>query len=37
MAPLTLLFSNEQRLTLRDNSKDYESYDITRPGQTIVV
>ncbi len=34
---LTLLFSNEQRLTLRDNSKDYESYDITRPGQTIVV
>lgn len=34
---LTLMFSNENRLTILDSSKDYESYDITRPGQTIVV
>jgi hypothetical protein len=34
---LTLMFSNGQRLTILDNSKEYESYDITRPGQTIVV
>jgi hypothetical protein len=34
---LTLMFSNGQRLTIVDNSKEYESYDITRPGKTIVV
>jgi hypothetical protein len=34
---LRLNFSNGQRLTIFDNSKEYESYDITRPGQTIVV
>jgi hypothetical protein len=34
---LTLTFSNGQRLTILDSSKEYESYDITRPGQTIVV
>ena len=34
---LRLHFSNAQRLTINDNSKEYESYDITRPGHTIVV
>ncbi|MGI0085014.1 MAG: DUF6188 family protein [Nitrososphaerales archaeon] len=34
---LTLTFSNGHRLTILDNSKEYESYDITRPGETIVV
>jgi hypothetical protein len=34
---LALKFSNGQRLIILDNSKDYESYDITRPGETIVV
>lgn len=34
---LILTFSNGQRLTIRDSSKEHESYHITRPGQTIVV
>jgi uncharacterized protein DUF6188 len=34
---LSLVFSNRQRLTILDSSKEYESYDITRPGSTIVV
>ncbi len=34
---LLLVFSNGQRLILLDSSKEYESYDITRPGETIVV
>ena len=34
---LTLIFSNGQRLTFLDSSEHYESYDITRPGHTIVV
>jgi Family of unknown function (DUF6188) len=34
---LKIIFSNGQRLTIFDNSKEYESYDITRPGETIVV
>ena len=34
---LSLEFSNGQRLTILDSSKEYESYDITRPGSTIVV
>lgn len=34
---LTLRFSNDSHLTLLDNSDEFESYDITRPGQTIVV
>jgi hypothetical protein len=34
---LTLAFSNQHRLTILDSSKEYESYDITRPGQTIIV
>jgi Family of unknown function (DUF6188) len=34
---LRLIFSNGQRLTVLDSSKEYESYDIARPGQTIVV
>jgi hypothetical protein len=34
---LALTFSNGHRLTMLDSSKEYESYDITRPGQTIVV
>lgn len=33
---LILTFSNGQRLTIPDSSKEYESYRITRPGQTIV-
>jgi hypothetical protein len=34
---LTLAFSNQHCLTLLDSSQEYESYDITRPGQTIIV
>jgi Family of unknown function (DUF6188) len=34
---LTLTFSNGHRLTMVDSSKEYESYDITRPGNTIIV
>lgn len=34
---LTLMFSNGHRLTIPDSSKEYESYDITLPGRTIVV
>jgi hypothetical protein len=34
---LSLVFSNGQRLIFLDSSKEYESYDITRPGQTIIV
>jgi hypothetical protein len=34
---LILNLSNGSRLTIIDNGKEYESYDITRPGQTIVV
>lgn len=34
---LILTFSNGQRLTIPDSSKEHESYLITRPGQTIVV
>jgi uncharacterized protein DUF6188 len=34
---LKLSFSKGQRLTILDSSKEYESYDITRPGQTIIV
>jgi hypothetical protein len=34
---LTLAFSNQHRLTILDSSKEYESYDISRPGQTIIV
>jgi hypothetical protein len=31
------MFSNGHRLTILDSYKEYESYDITRPGQTIIV
>jgi len=34
---LALTFSNGHRLTILDSFKEYESYDITRPGQTIIV
>jgi len=34
---LALTFSNGHRLTMLDSFKEYESYDITRPGQTIIV
>jgi len=34
---LKLIFSNGQRLTILDNSRAYESYDITWRGPTIVV
>jgi hypothetical protein len=34
---LALTFSNGHCLTIRDSFKEYESYDITRPGQTIIV
>jgi hypothetical protein len=34
---LSLVFSNGQRLTILDSIKEYELYDITRPGSTIVV
>lgn len=34
---LLLNFSNGNSLTILDSSKEYESYDITLPGRTIVV
>jgi hypothetical protein len=34
---LILNFSNGSRLTILDSYEQYESYTITRPGQTIVV
>jgi hypothetical protein len=34
---LALMFSNGHRLTKLDPFKEYESYSITRPGQTIIV
>lgn len=34
---LELLFSNGCRLTILDSTGEYKSYDITRPGQTIIV
>jgi len=34
---LKLTFSNGHRLTIPDSSKEYESYQITSPGQTIIV
>jgi len=33
---MALTFSNGQRVTILDSSKDYESYDIMRPGETII-
>jgi len=34
---LALTFSNGHRLTIVDSFKEHESYDITRPGHTIIV
>ena len=34
---LDLIFSNGDTLTILDSSKEFESYNIARPGQTIVV
>jgi Family of unknown function (DUF6188) len=34
---LKLFFASGRRLTVLDSSKEFESYDITRPGETIVV
>ena len=34
---LALTFSNGHHLTMVDSCKEYESYDITRPGHTIIV
>ena len=34
---LALMFSNGHCLTILDPLKEYESYAITRPGQTIIV
>jgi hypothetical protein len=34
---LVLKFSNGHGLTIRDSSREYESYQISRPGETIVV
>ena len=34
---LELTFSNGDRLTITDANKEYESYQVTRPGETIVV
>lgn len=34
---LRLTFSNRDCLTIFDNNKDFESYQISRPGATIVV
>ena len=34
---LAINFSNSHRLTMLDSSSEYQSYDITRPGQTIIV
>lgn len=33
---LELVFSNGDRLVIRDANKEYESYQITRRGETIV-
>lgn len=34
---LTLTFSSGDILTILDSSKEFESYDITCPGRTIIV
>jgi hypothetical protein len=34
---LKLFFSNGHQLTIPDSSKEYESYQITRPGVYIIV
>ena len=34
---LIITFSNHHRLTVVDSFKEYESYDITCPGRTIIV
>lgn len=34
---LALLFANKNLLTIIDLSNESESYDITRPGETIIV
>ena len=34
---LALTFSNGHRLTMLDDSKQFESYDITWPGHNVVV
>jgi len=34
---LAINLSNGHRLTVLDSSSEYQSYDITRPGQTIIV
>jgi len=34
---LDMSFSNGDSLTILDSSKEFESYTIVRPGQTIVV
>jgi len=34
---LELTFSSGDRLTVFEVGKEYESYQITRPGETIVV
>jgi len=34
---LALIFSNGHKLTIPSSSKQYESYQISRPGETIVV
>lgn len=34
---LALAFSNGHRVTILDSFKEYESYAVTRPGQTIIV
>lgn len=34
---LALTFSNRHRLTILDSFREYESYQITRPGHNIIV
>src|ERR1043166_8873542 len=34
---LAINFSNGHSLSILDSSSEYQSYDITRPGQTIIV
>jgi len=34
---LALMFLNGHRVTILDSFREYESYDITRPGETIIV
>jgi Family of unknown function (DUF6188) len=34
---LALIFSNGHRLTMVDDSKQFESYDITWPGHNVIV